>query len=258
MRLDVAAELSGQIFPFMMIFCRIGTGMMMFPGVGEAFVPQRVRMLFALVLSFLLLPILAPLMPAVPDHPGDLVRLMFIEILVGVFFSSIMRLMMGIVEIAGTVIGMDIGLSNASILNPSLASESALPSAFLGSTALVLVFVTGMDHLLLQALMDTYKIFPVAEPLPYGDLVQTFIHLVSQAFQIGVQLASPLIVMGLLLYTSIGIMQRLMSQVQLFLVVIPVQIWGGLFVFSASVAIIFTFWLQYFDDVVGKLFIRAG
>lgn len=57
--------------------------------------------------------------------------MMVIEIVVGLF-GMVTRLMMSMVETAGTVIGMDIGLSNASILNPALASESALPSAFLG------------------------------------------------------------------------------------------------------------------------------
>lgn len=258
MKVDLAAQLSGQVFPFMMIFCRIGAGMMMFPGIGEAFVTPRIRMLFSLALSFLLLPVLAPVIPAIPDHPGDMMRLIFIEILVGVFFGSVMRVMMGIVETAGAVIGMDIGLSNASILNPALATESALPAALLGTTALVLVFATGLDHLLFRALAGTYDIFPAGLTLPYGDLVQSFIGLVSRSFQVGIQLAAPLIVMGLLLYTAIGVMQRLMTQIQLFLIIIPVQIWGGLFVFAASIGLICSVWLSVYDDVVGSLFIRAG
>lgn len=258
MKVDLAAQLSGQIFPFMMIFCRLGAGMMMFPGIGEAFVTPRIRMMFSLALSLLLLPVLASGIPAIPDHPGDLARLMFIEIMVGVFFGSVMRLMMGIVETAGAIIGMDIGLSNASILNPALASESALPAALLGVTALVLVFATGFDHLLLRSLVDTYKVFPAGLTLPYGDIVQSFIGLVSRSFLVGIQLAMPLMIMGLLLYTAIGVMQRLMTQIQLFLIVIPVQIWGGLFVFAASIGIICSVWLSVYDDVVGTLFIRAG
>jgi flagellar biosynthetic protein FliR len=256
MKIDLAAQLSGQIFPFMMIFCRLGAGMMMFPGIGEAFVTPRLRLLFALALSLLMLPVLSPLMPALPEHPGDMVRLIFIELFAGIFFGSVMRLMMGIVETAGTVVGMEIGLSNASILNPALASESALTAAMLSAAALVLVFATGLDALLFRALMDTYKIFPVGLTLPYGDMVQSFVGLVSRSFMAGIQLASPFIVMSLLMYTSIGIMQRLMTQIQLFLVVIPVQIWGGLFVFSLCVSVMMSVWLGIFDDTVVTTFIR--
>lgn len=258
MQVDLAAQVSGQVFPFMLIFCRLGAGLMMFPGIGEAFVTPRIRMLFALALSFLMLPVLGPLVPVIPDHPGDLARLIFIEIIIGVFFGSIMRLMMGILETAGAVIGMEIGLSNASILNPALASESALTAALLSTGGIVLVFATGLDRLLFLALMDTYKIFPVGLTPPYGDMVQSFVGLVSKSFAVGIQLASPFIVMGLLIYTAVGIMQRLMMQIQLFLVVIPVQIWGGLFVFSVCVSVIFSVWLQIFDDVVGTTLIREG
>lgn len=256
MQIDLAAQISGQIFPFMMIFCRLGSGMMLFPGIGEAFVTPRIRMLFALAFSFLLLPVLAPLIPVMPEHPGDLVRMMVIEIIVGIFFGMVTRLMMSIVETAGAIVGMDIGLSNASILNPSLATESALPAAFLSTAALVLVFATGLDHLLFRILVDTYHIFPAGLTLPYGDMVQSYIGIVSKAFTIGIQLALPLMIMGLLLYTAMGVMQRLMQQIQLFLVIIPVQIWGGLFVFSTCISIIFTVWLQVFDDTMATLFLR--
>jgi len=256
MNVNLGAQLSGQVFPFMLIFCRLGSGLMMFPGIGEAFVTPRIRMMFALALSFLMLPVLAPLMPKIPDHPAILASLITIEIVVGLFFGTVMRLMMSIVETAGAVIGMEIGLSNASILNPALATESALPAAFLGTTALVLVFATGLDQLLFRALLDTYKVFPVGMVLPMGEMVQSFVGVMSQCFAVGIQLATPFMVMGLLMYVAIGVMQRLMPQLQLFLIVLPLQIWGGLFVLSASTSIILGTWLGVFDESVVSLFVR--
>lgn len=256
MYVDIGKQLSGQVFPFMMIFCRLGAGLMMFPGIGEAFVSPRIRMLFALSLSFLMLPVFAPLMPAIPSQPSDLTRLIVIEIMVGLFFGTVMRLLMAVVETAGALIGMEIGLSNASILNPALATESALPAAFLGTTAIVLLFTTGLDQLLFRALMDTYKVFPVGLSLPMGDMVKSFIHLITQSFSVGVQLASPFMIMGLLMYIALGIMQRLMPSIQLFLILIPVQIWGGIFVLSACASVILGVWLGYYDETVVSLFVR--
>ncbi|HAX90583.1 MAG TPA: flagellar biosynthetic protein FliR [Rhodospirillaceae bacterium] len=256
MNINLDAQLSGQVFPFMLVFTRLGAGLMMFPGVGEAFVTPRARMMFALALTFLLYPVLTPLIPAIPKQPADLVQLVAMEALVGIFFGSIMRLLVDIVETAGSLIAMDIGLSNAMILNPALAAQSALTSVFLSTAAIALVFVTELDELLFRALLDTYTVFPPGQTLPFGDLVQTFIQTMSKCFSIGVQLASPFIVMGLLIYATMGIMQRLMPQVQLFLVLLPVQIWGGFFVFSFTVAVILGLWLKVFDDIVATLFIR--
>jgi len=258
MHIDLDSQLSGHVFPFMMIFCRIGAGLMMFPGLGEAFVSPRVRMLFALTLSFLLLPVLMPLMPALPAHPAELTRIMVIEIMVGLFFGMVMRLLMDVLETAGAVVGMEIGLSNASILNPALATESALPAAFLGTTGIVLLFTTGLDQLLFRALVDTYQVFPVGLTLPMGDIVDSFVHLMTRCFSVGIQLASPFMVMGLLMYVGIGIMQKLMPQIQLFLILIPVQIWGGMFVFSVCVSVIMGVWMGFFDETVVALFVRQG
>lgn len=258
MQLNLDSMVNGQVFPFMLVFCRLGAGLMMFPGIGEAFVTPRIRMLFALALCFLMLPILGPMMPAMPAHPADLVKLMFIEIMVGLFFGTVMRLLMNILETAGAVIGMEIGLSNASILNPSLASESALPAAFLGVTAIALIFATGLEQLLFRALLDTYKVFPVGLAMPIGEITSSFVHLMTKTFAIGIQIAAPFIAMGLLIYVVMGIMQRLMPQIQLFLVVIPVQIWGGFFVFALSASLMLGVWLGAYDEIVVSFFVRPG
>ena len=256
MNFNLESQLAGHVFPFMMVFTRLSAGLMMFPGIGEMFVTPRVRMLFALSLSFLLYPALMPLIPSIPPHPGDLVRLLGIEIMIGVFFGSCMRLLMDIIETAGAVIGMESGLSNAMILNPTLAAQSALPSAFLGTAAIALIFVTGFEQLLFRALLDTYKLFPVGLALPIGDMAHSFIELMAHCFVVAIQLSSPFIITGLLIYVVVGIMQKLMPQVQLFLIVIPAQIWGGLFVLSACTGLILGQWLRVYDESVVSLFIR--
>ncbi len=256
MSLDLVALFSGQIFAFMMVFTRISAGLMFFPGLGEAFVSLRVRMMFALIFSFALTPVLAPFLPAMPSEVPLLVKMMAFEVLVGAFFGAVMRLMMGIVETAGSIIAMEIGLSNAMVLNPALATQSALTSAFLSLAALIILFVSGFDHLLFRALVNTYDIFPVGKALPFGEILELVVSLIARAFKVGVQLAAPFMIVGLLIYSSVGIMQRLMPQIQLFLVMLPVQIMGGIFVFGVCITTMLTVWLTTFDDVVGMVFIR--
>jgi len=73
---------------------------------------------------------------------------------------------------------------------------------------------------------------------------------------VGIELAAPFLIMGLLLFSALGILQRLMPSVQLFLLVLPVEIWGGLMLFSLTIAGILTLWMQYFDQSVGSFFQR--
>jgi len=181
---------------------------------------------------------------------------MIFEVIIGAFFGVIMRLMMGIVETAGAIIAMEVGLANAMVLNPSLASQSALTSAFLSVAALVLLFISGLDQMLFEALVGTYDLFPVGKSLLVGDMMEVVVRLTSQSFSLGVQLAAPFMVVGLLIYSSVGVMQRLMPQIQLFLVMLPVQILGGIFVFGICITALLGVWLTHVDDLVGEIFIR--
>ena len=68
--------LSGHVFAFLLIFSRIGAVMTLMPGIGEAYVSPRLRMMLALSFSFLVLGPLMPLMPAPPEAVSDLVKLL--------------------------------------------------------------------------------------------------------------------------------------------------------------------------------------
>ena len=116
--------LSGHVFGFLFIFARIGAVLMLLPGFGETYVSPRIRMMLALSISFLLL---EPMMPMIPPPPADLaglVGLLGYEIVVGLFFGSLIRLIMSVLETIGFVVALQTGLSNAVVLNPALATQS--------------------------------------------------------------------------------------------------------------------------------------
>jgi flagellar biosynthetic protein FliR len=170
---------------------------------------------------------------------------------IGLFFGILLRILMSTLEATGMVISIQSGLSNATILNPALAAQSPLPSAFLAIVALTMIFVTGLDHMLLRSLVSLYDVFPANGDLMPGDMAQLLIQTVNKSFTMGIELAMPFFLIGLLMYIALGIMQKLLPQVQLFLVILPVQVWGGLTLMALTTAGIITLWLRYFDASVG-------
>lgn len=254
--LDLDTQLSGHAFSFLLVFCRIGSALMIFPGIGESFVSPKLRLMFALTVSFLMFPVLMPALPAIPQGIPEIAMLVIREILIGLFFSSLLRLLVGTVEITGSIIAVQTGLSNAMILNPTLSVQSALPSAILGIIAITLIFTTGLDHLLLRAMFDTYELFPVKEELIMGDVAQTYIKLMSSSFRIGIELAAPFLLIQLMLNVALGFMQRMMPQVQLFLVMMPVQLWVGITLFMVTISAMLTVWLRYFNESLGIMIAR--
>jgi len=251
---DIDAFLSGHVFAFMMLLSRFGAVFALFPGIGEPYVPPRIRLMIAFLFSLLLLGPMTPRLPPLPSAPADMARLIGYEIIIGLFFGTVIRLIMSALEAAGMIIGLQTGLSNATMINPALATQSPLPSAFLSTMGLVLIFATGLDHFLLRSMISLYDLFPAGGTLMPGDMAQTVIDLTNHSFILGIELSAPFMILGLLLYTALGIMQRLMPSVQLFMLSMPIQIWGGLILFSLTLAGIMVLWMKFFDHTIASFF----
>lgn len=245
--LDLNELLSGQVFAFLMIFARLGSAFMLFPGIGEPFVAARVRLVFALAICFLLLPVLGGAMPASSSQPAEILRLMGQEIMVGLFFGTMLRFLISALETAGSVISMQIGLSNASVFNPAMATQGTLPSAMLGAVGIVLLFVTGFEDMLIRGLLGTYEVFVPGQPLLMSDMSESIARLAGRVFALGLEIAAPFLVIGLLMMVALGLMARLMPQLQMLILALPLQICTGLALFGITLSGIMLYWLQSFQ-----------
>ncbi len=241
----LAQLIGGTLFAWLLVFTRVGAAFMTMPGVGESFVSTRVRLLLALLVSALLAPVLGPQLPAQPEQAGALMALLAGEAFYGFFLGVLARLVLATVEFAGMIIAMQLSLANASVFNPAMAAQSSLVSALLGVMAITLFFAADLHHLMLLAVADSYTVFqPGAIPL-YGDFARTFAQVLTDSFAVATQLAAPFIVLGLLFYLGLGLLARLMPQLQIFFIAIPLQIYVGLMLLGLTLSTLMLVWLNY-------------
>jgi flagellar biosynthetic protein FliR len=234
--LSLEQFLPANIFAALLIFARIGSAMMLLPGFGEAYVPQRYRLLLAMILSVLMLPILAPLLPALPSSPSELLLLLGAEVAVGLFIGTLTRFVLAGLETAGQVVSIQTGLSNAMIFNPMQATQSSVPSALYSVLGVLLIFLTDMHHLMLRGLLDSYMIFTPGKLPPIEDLSQTIAHAAAGSFRLALEMAAPFIVLGTVFFVALGLIGRLVPQLQVLFVSQPLQIMGGLLLFGIVIA----------------------
>lgn len=233
--LSLAQFLPANVFGALLIFTRIGTAMTLLPGFGEVYVPQRYRLLFAVILSALLLPILQPMLPALPSSPSELTLVLGAEAAVGVFIGTLTRLVLGALETAGQIVSIQTGLSNALIFNPLQATQTSVPSALYGVLGVLLIFLTDTHHLILRGLLDSYMIFTPGKLPPVGDLSQTVAHAAAGSFRLALEMAAPFIVSGTIFFVALGLIGRMVPQIQVLFVGQPLQIIGGLLIFALVV-----------------------
>ena len=237
-----------NIFGFLLIFARIGTTFAMMPGVSASYVPTRVRLGLALAVSFVIAPVLAVGLPTLPPTVPGLALLVAGEILVGAFFGTIARIMFASLQTAGTVIAYSSSMANALIQDPIAEQQSATISGFLLAAGLVAVFVTDMHHLMIRAVIDSYDLFQPGHALPFSDLAHMMGRYVADSFRLGLQMAAPFVVAGLTYYIGLGLLGRLMPQLQVFFFGLPFQITAQIWVMTVAFSGILLAFMNHFAE----------
>lgn len=253
--LDWAPEAA---YAFFLIFARVGTLLMLMPALGEATIPARLRLTFALLFTFVLFPLMQPALPATPATMGGVLAGMGHEMAVGFILGGLLRLMLTAVQVAGAVIAYQMGLSMAQTADPTQDGvQGAIVGNFLALLAVALIFATDLHHMLLAGIVESYVLFPPDVPLMLGDAAQMAVTILSRAFVIGVQMAAPLLVFGLVFYLGLGVMGRLMPQIQVFFMAMPANIIIGLVLFALLLGVMINWYLAGFEDLVSQLFMAG-
>jgi flagellar biosynthetic protein FliR len=252
----LATFLSLQAFGLTVVLARVGAALMVLPGIGDSYVSPRVRLMLAFAIALVLLPVLGAGLPAMPQSPLMLAALIAGEVIVGLFIGLTARLLLIAVDVAGMIVSFQLSLANAAIFNPGVAQQSSLVGTFLTTLALVLIFAADLHHAMLGAIVDSYAVMPVGRLPQAGDLALAMTRLVGTSFSIGVRIAAPFLVVGIIFQLGLGLLARLMPQVQIFFIAVPMQVMLGLVVAAITLSAGMLLWLGAFAE--GLALVPAG
>lgn len=242
---------------YMLIFARVGTLLMLLPALGEAVIPARMRLGFALVFALVLFPLVSPLFPPLPADILGVVGELFHEIVIGLVLGAVTRFVLMAASVAGAVIAYQAGLSVATAADPMQGGvQGALIGSFLSMLAVTLIFATDLHHVALAAIYDSYTVFSPTAPLMFGDALKMALEAAAGAFVIGIQMSAPFIVFGLVFYIGLGILARLMPQLQVFFIAMPATVAVGLLLMLLLIGMMMGWYLTHFEAQLAVL--RGG
>lgn len=216
--------LTTSVLAFMLTFVRLGTAIMIMPGIGDSFVSTRIRLHIGVAMAFVLFPMAMPYMPHPMPSTFGLLTLIAMEFVIGLFIGTIARILMTALDTAGMAISIASGLGNAQVFNPSLATQGSLVGALLSMTGVILLFETNLHHLLFMGIKESYELFPLGSIPDTGSMAELMARTIAGSFAIGIKIAAPFLVLTLLIYVGMGVLSRLMPQIQVFILALPVQI----------------------------------
>ena len=240
--------LPNTAFVYLLMFSRIGAILMLMPALGEDMIPMRMRLSFALAFTLVLYPLLSPSLPAMPEEVMAIVGLIFHELAIGIMLGSIARIAVMATQVAGAIVAFQTGLSSAMAADPTqVGVQGAVFGSFLSFLGMVLIFATDLHHVALAATYDSYMVFPLDMPLMFDDAAQLAIRTVAGAFSVGVQMAAPFIVFGLVFNLGAGILARLMPALQVYFLLMPANIIIGLVLFAMLLVMMMGWYVSHFE-----------
>jgi flagellar biosynthetic protein FliR len=214
------------------------------PGYGEPAVPGRIRLGFALAMAIALGPALANNVPPAAPTAWGMAFQVGAEAFIGILLGGAARMLVSSLATAGQIVGMEMGISFAQTADPTATGSGQLVSVFLGVMGVALIFATGLHHMFLQGIAGSYQVISLGAPPPMGDAAELALEATSASFRVGFQIAVPLVVAGMIFRVGLGVLSRLIPQIQVFFVALPLQIMGGLVVFALGLSTGMLIWLD--------------
>lgn len=238
-------------YGYLLVMTRFGGFFAFAPIFSEQRINVRLRLLLTLLMTAIVAPAVSQYLPkSFPDQSLVFDLMLMGELLVGVFAALIGRVLMASLDVAGSLIGFQMSLANAFTNSPATAQQAGLPAAFISMIAILLIFVTGFHQVMIQMIVQSYALFQPGNFESFttlsGDMAQTFTRFLSASFLLGLQVAAPVTILGLVMFSAAAIVNRLMPQIQVFFILQPLQILLGFMVLVFSLTIVLSFFIQDF------------
>jgi len=217
----------------LLIFLRVSLILILLPVLGHSFIPMQAKAGLAVLVSFLLYPVVAPTVPAIPVMPLALAVIAVKEIVIAGMIALFAQLVFTAVQLAGQLISYQMGLAVANVFDPVSSSQEAVVGQFATNAAMLIWLSVGAHHLLLMALADSFHLLPIGASWSFHGWA-ALSNAIAAMFVTGLRLMAPVLILLLFVYVALGLLARAVPQIQVFFVSSPLTVALGLLVFALS------------------------
>lgn len=212
-----------------LVFVRVAALVMTAPFFSYGAFPRQIRLYFAVVTTIVMFNSI-PAEDAFVSFENDnvfLLQAILLEMLVGIALGLVGRLVFAGLELAGTLISLNTALSFANMVDASNQQQSMILSNLFSMLAILVFLSIDGDKMYLSALAKSFQVVPVQQANIH--LAGPFmLEIATYLFVIGVQIASPFIVVLFLIDVSLAIFARVMPQANLMFIALTVKFGVGI------------------------------
>lgn len=226
---QLVALLSPMLWPFLRVLA-VFTSAPLFS--SRAF-PIRARIGLAFFIAFAAQPSLQG-QPVISINGPEALGAVAQQVGIGLAIGFTVRLVFAAVELAGEVVGFQMGLNFAAFFDPSLNSQSSAVARFFGQMA-TFVFIVMNGHLMvMMAVIKSFEAFPVDQNFLEALKHMKLYELGTDLFASGLWIALPMIGMLMFVNLALGIVSRVAPQMNIYAIGFPITLTVGLIGITAT------------------------
>ncbi|GAP38237.1 flagellar biosynthetic protein FliR [Piscinibacter sakaiensis] len=226
---------SPVLWPFLRVLALFGA----MPVLSQRTVPARLRVALAFLIAVCAQASLPP-MPVVALDSVAAGLLVVQQLLVGLTLGFAVRIVFAAVELAGELVGLQMGLNFAGFFDPSSGGQGTATGRFYGTSVAWLFIVINGHLLMVAAVVQSFQAFPVGpEPFAFLRAVQPQ-QLGAEIFRLGLWIALPVVSMLLFTNLVLGVVARVAQQLQIFAIGFPITVTVGLLGMLATLPLMAT------------------
>ena len=238
---------------YTLVFCRLSALLLTMPIFGSATIAPKVRVMIAVVLTMIIAPALATQQVIVFESVWTLAIAVTVEIVIGLLMGFGMQVIFESFSIAGSFIGMQMGMAIMQIMNPNSQENQPIISQFWVMLMIIVFVVTNSHHLLLETIYRNFSIILPGTAVFEPALGRAIISWGSLMFELGVQFAAPALIFLILVDFALAFMARVMPQMNVFFISLPLKIGVGIVMLIISLNIIqmmFGYIIQQLEEII--------
>jgi len=238
-----------DVYRALLVMFRTGALIMTVPVFGHVSIPRILRLWFVIIITVLVLPFSTIAEAELPATSFHLAVVIFSELAVGFIMGFVVVLIFASVQFAGHVIGLQMGLAVANVIDPMSAGQISIIGQFYYLLSLLIFILINGHHMVIEGLVRSFEMVPLAGAVFAPGLKDYFTDLTFMVFVVGVKLAAPVIITLYIINTVLGIVARTVPQMNVFIVGFPLAIGVGLAIIGLS----FPFFYMLLNNVISGL-----
>jgi flagellar biosynthetic protein FliR len=205
------------------------------PMFGGTYAPAQAKVGLVLVLGAFMAPVIG-----IPQtiEAGLFLTVVVREVLIGFALAMSVRLLQAGAELGGYLIGFQMGLSYAALIDPQSGVRNNILAALYGSVAIIVFFVTNAHHDVLRAMAASYQALPIGGGAVAANLGELTARMFGLMFTLGVRLAAPVVVTLLIAEVALGVMARVAPTLNLMVTAAPVRLLVGWIVLALALRVL--------------------